>query len=142
MATLRVMASLARNAASDPGFRRWAKRFSSIEDVNAWVLQHFVYREEREETLREPQFMLADMGRVDNGRIVQLEGDCDDISIFYTAVTKSIGFPSRFVAIRYTPEHPEFEHVFAQAHDGRQWLTLDATTDTTMEPIEEMIQNV
>lgn len=136
------MATFAKDAANDPGFKRFAKQFASIADANDWVLNKFIYREEYEETLRSPQFMLHDMGRVDNGRVVQLEGDCDDISTFYAAITRAMGYPSRLVAIRYHADNPEFEHVFAQAFDGGDWVTLDATTNKTMEPIEEMFQNV
>jgi len=113
--------------------------------ADSWVRAHFNYRDEYEEIVRSPDFMLADMGRVDAiGRVVQLEGDCDDVSTFYAAVALVLGKRARFVAIRYRAENPNFEHVFAQVYDGVQWLVYDATVKpgTRIESIEEMTEDV
>lgn len=139
------MAQLARGAINDSGFQSFViSNFSTWQDLMSWVSQNFVYREEGEEIIRSPQVMLADMGRRDNGRIVSLEGDCDDISTFNAAVTCLLHYPSRFVAIRVHEDNPEFEHVFSQCWDLNQWITLDATVKegTVLQPIQEMIVNV
>ena len=138
------MARLARAAASDPEFRNFARRLGSIDGIEAFVRGSFQYRDEREEIIRDPRFMLADMGRDENGRTVQLEGDCDDVATFYAAAVVAIGKAVRFVAIRYTPGNPNFEHVFTQAYDGGQWRILDATVpeDTEINCLESMIEDV
>ena len=139
------MARLARAAASDPDFRAFARRLATLEGIEAFVRSHYAYRDEHEEIVRDPRFMLADMGRVDpGGRVVGLEGDCDDVSTFYAACAVAIGKAARFIAIRYTPGNPNFEHVFTQAYDGGQWKILDATVPagTPMRWIESMIEEV
>jgi Transglutaminase-like superfamily len=139
------MARLARVAASDPEFRQFARRLATVDGIEAFVRSHFAYRDENEEIVRDPRFMLADMGRIDAaGRVVHLEGDCDDVATFYAAAAVAIGKASRFVAIRYTFGNPNFEHVFTQVYDGGQWRILDATVPagTHMQWIESMIEDV
>lgn len=138
------MARLARAAASDPEFRAFARRLATLDGIESFVRGRFAYRDEEEEIVRDPRFMLADMGRVDRGRVVQLEGDCDDVATFYAAAVVAIGKAARFVAIRYKFDNPNFEHVFTQAYDGKHWVTLDATVPagTPMHWIESMIEDV
>lgn len=123
MATLNRMAELARSAANNPAFRSFALSFQTLREVDTWVRARFRYRDEREEILRTPEFMLNDL----ESRLGYLEGDCDDISTFYAAIFKALSVPTRFVAIRYTPSHSNFEHVFTQAYDMAVWRTFDAT---------------
>lgn len=138
------MAQLARAAANDPAFVAFARGLGSIGSLDAWVRETFIYRDESEEIVRTPQFMLADMGRMDNGRVVRLEGDCDDISTFYCAACSALGHRARFVAIRFRQETLNFEHVYAQAYDGGRWLTLDATVrpGTPIKSLEELTEYV
>jgi transglutaminase-like putative cysteine protease len=138
------MAQLARAAASDPNFNGFARRLGTVAGIEAFVRGRFSYRDENEEIVRDPRFMLADMGRVDDGRVVQLEGDCDDVATFYAAAATAIGKPARLVAIRYTADNPNFEHVFTQAYDGGKWNVFDATVPagTTLKWIESMIEDV
>lgn len=77
-------------------------------------------------------------------RLGYLEGDCDDVSMFYAAVFTVMGIPARFVAIRYHNENPNFEHVFTQGYDMAEWRTFDATVQpgTTIKAIDAMIQEV
>jgi transglutaminase-like putative cysteine protease len=134
------MASRARQAARNPEFQKFALEFNSTAEVDSWVRAHFRYRDELEEILRTPEFMLNDV----LVRLGYLEGDCDDISTFYAATFKALGLPSRFVAIRYTQEQPNFEHVFTQAYDMAVWQTFDATVavGTEIRAIETLIQEV
>jgi transglutaminase-like putative cysteine protease len=138
------MAHLARAAANDPDFRAFVRNLGGLRGIETFVRRNYVYRDENEEIVRDPRFMLADMGRMDNGRVVQLEGDCDDVATFYAACAVAIGKAARFVAIRYTASNPNFEHVFTEAYDGGQWVILDATVPagTPMEWIESMIEDV
>src|SRR6516164_1874050 len=105
-ATLRVMAQLARLAASDPDFVRLASRLGTLGGVEAFVRDRFVYRDENEEIIRDPRFMLADMGRDDSGRTVGLEGDCDDVATLYGALAAALHYPARLRAIRYNSDTP------------------------------------
>lgn len=142
--TVQTIAQAARQAAADPVFRKWAKDFTTIQDAEAWVRDHFVYRDEREEVYRTPKFMLEDMGRVAGDRVIGLEGDCDDVAGFLAAISKTLQYPTRLVAIRYDPSNPDFEHVFAEAQDAGQWLTLDPTIEagSTIRSVEDMVVNV
>jgi transglutaminase-like putative cysteine protease len=117
------MKHLVNHASRNPEFRKFALEFHTSSEVDEWVRAHFRYRDEREEILRTPEFQLNDA----LVRLGYLEGDCDDVSMFYAAVLKTLGLPVRFVAIRYTPDNPNFEHVFTQAYDMAAWRTFDAT---------------
>jgi transglutaminase-like putative cysteine protease len=138
------MAQLARTAANDSTFVAFVESLGSIQALQTFVRDHFVYRDESEEIVRAPDFMLADMGRMENGRTVALEGDCDDISTFIAAAARVLGIPARFVAIRYTPNNPNFEHVFTEVYSGGQWNTFDATVEpgTEIRSIEEMTEDL
>lgn len=138
------MAQLAKEAGNDPSFRTFARGLGSLDAVESWVRANYSYRDEFEEVVRTPQFMLADMGRLEGTRVVTLEGDCDDVSTFFCGCCAALGFKSRFVAIRFNPSNPYFEHVFAQAYDGGNWRTLDATIPegARMDWLEEMVQEV
>lgn len=138
------MAQAARSAANDPNFSAFVRGLGGLDGVETFVRAQYAYRDEVEEIVRTPQFMLADMGRLEGSRIVGLEGDCDDVSTFFAGCCAALGYRSRFVAIRYTPTNPYFEHVFTQAYDGGNWRTLDATVPpgTSLNWLEEMIQEV
>lgn len=133
------MAQLSRKAASDPDFLRTAQALGSLQMMDAYVRTHYKYRDEREEIVRTPEFMLNDLVRIG-----YMEGDCDDVSTLYAAFIKALGYPARFVAIRYNPDNPNFEHVFSQAYAGGSWRTFDGTVQpgTILEAIEEMTEDV
>jgi transglutaminase-like putative cysteine protease len=139
--TMQTMAQLARQAAQDPEFIKFMRQFSGVSDFEEWVRDHFVYRDEQQELIRTPIFMLEDMGRTSGTHVVGLEGDCDDIATFISAGICVLGLPARLVAIRHDQNDPNFQHVFAQANESGQWITLDPTidTDTTMQSLEDMI---
>lgn len=134
------MTSRARAAAKNNEFRNFALEFDSLEEIDGWIRAHFRYRDEQEEILRTPEFMLNDA----LNRLGYLEGDCDDIATLYVAMFKALGFPSRFVAIRYTPDNPNFEHVFAQAYNMGVWRTFDATVPagTEIKAVESLFVEV
>jgi transglutaminase-like putative cysteine protease len=138
------MAQLARAAANDSAISHLAHQLGSVAAIESWTRRNFVYRDEFEEIVRTPEFMLADMGRLDNGRVVGLEGDCDDASTFIAALAKALGYPVRFVAIRYHSDSPNFEHVFPQVYDGAHWMVVDVTVspETRIEWLEQMTEDV
>lgn len=89
---------------------------STIWAIDSWLRKSFTYRPEEHEVLREVSWMM------EHG----YEGDCDDMAIMGASLTKSIGFPSRFTAIKpYNPD--EFEHVFCEARIGTEWIPIDPT---------------
>jgi len=118
--TLEAMANLARKGLNDA----YPFAIACIENVDALTIRKvdgflrssFVYREEENEVLRGVDWLVA------HG----FEGDCDDMAIMGASMTKSIGFPSRFTAIKpYNPD--EFEHVFCEARIGTDWVPIDPT---------------
>jgi transglutaminase-like putative cysteine protease len=133
------MALLSRKAASNPDFAGFALALGSLSAVDQFVRANYKYRDEREEIVRTPEFMLNDLERIG-----YLEGDCDDVSTLYAAFIRALGYPARFVAIRYTPQNPNFEHVFTQAYAGGDWRTFDATVtpDVVLESLEQMTEEV
>jgi transglutaminase-like putative cysteine protease len=133
------MAQLARKAANDQDFVREALALGSLSAVDQFIRQHYRYRDEREEIIRTPQFMMNDLSRIG-----YLEGDCDDVSTLYAAFMKALGYPARFVAIRYNAHNPNFEHVFAQAYAGGSWQTFDGTIDPgiVLQSLKEMTEDI
>lgn len=138
------MASLARQAVRNPEFARAVTRLlgaqrPSIDAIDSALRPLFVYREEYEEVVRTPEWMLNDLAKL--GR---LEGDCDDISTLLAAVALITGYRVRFVAIRYTRTVAHFEHVFVEMDDGQRWRMLDLTVpvETTINALEVMTQGV
>jgi transglutaminase-like putative cysteine protease len=121
--TLHVMAELARAAAHDPGFIGFVEAHfldAPLDAVDSYYRAFYRYRDEQEETVRTPQFMVADLARIGH-----LEGDCDDIATLYAATFAVLGYPARFVAIRYRSD--VFEHVFVEANVNGTWRRFDAT---------------
>jgi hypothetical protein len=143
-ATLHTMARMARDASYNPDFQAFARQFHSTEDLDSWLRNHFTYRDETEEILRTPMYMLQDWGRISSDRVIGLEGDCDDISTFVAAITKVLGLPTRLIAIRHDPSNPDYEHVFTQAFDHGSWQTLDPTVDagTEIHAVQDMVVSV
>lgn len=111
----------------------------TIDEMDKVLRPFFVYREEYEEVVRTPEWMLADLKKL--GR---LEGDCDDISTLLAAVAVLVGYRVRFVAIRYSPSVAHFEHVFVEMDDGAKWRTVDLTIPVgqTITALEVMTQGV
>ena len=52
-------------------------------------------------------------------------GDCDDKSLLIATLLESIGHPTRFVAVGFSPVG--FSHVFAQTRIGNDWVSLETT---------------
>ncbi len=131
------MRLLARNAVNDPVVRRDAFGSGSVELLDDWIRQRFVYRGEIEEVLRTPRFMLQELYWQS-----YFEGDCDDVSTLTAAMLNVLGIPARFVAIRV--DGPEFKHVYVEAWDGSDFVPIDATVErgTRYAAIERMVMDV
>jgi len=120
--TLETMANLAKEAANQKRVRHYALACGDWNGVDLWIRNHFVYREEEEEILRTPEFMLNDLEMQG-----YLEGDCDDTATLSAAFTKILGYPTRLTALQVqTPL--EFDHVFSECRDvNGEWAIIDPT---------------
>lgn len=62
----------------------------------------------------------------DAERVLQFgQGDCDDKSILFASLMESIGHPTRFVAIGFSPN--EYSHVYTETLLGKSWVPSDTT---------------
>jgi len=129
--TLRIMASLTRDAANNPEFQSFARSFRSIDHVNAELYHAFKYRDEEIETLYHPVFNLEHLQQTG-----QLTGDCDDIAMFYAAIFTVLGIPSRFVAMKTRKHDDEFSHVVVEAFSNNRWKRYDPTVIPGMVQID------
>lgn len=74
-------------------------------------------------------------------KILELrQGDCDDKSILFCALAESIGHPTRFVAVGFTPGN--FSHVFAETRIGNKWIASDSTENVPLGWRPPNIKNV
>ena len=95
--------------------------FSSVLAIDCFLRNVFVYRDERNEVLRDVPFMLSDYSTLGH-----MEGDCDDMTIMGSAMLCSLDIPTRMTAIQSeSPE--EFDHVFSEARVGGMWIPVDPT---------------
>lgn len=83
--------------------------------------QTFSYRDEEEEIIRTPEFMVNDLETLG-----YLEGDCDDIATFTASLTKAMNVPTRLTGIM-TQSTEEYDHVFSEARIGQFWMPIDLT---------------
>lgn len=114
--------------------------------MDSWFRNHFIYRGEIEEIIRSPGFMLRDLETFG-----YFEGDCDDAATLYAALLKALGFPVRFVAIRFDST-PDFKHVFIETYHMKivdaevrsLWIRLDPTVEleTIHHEVERMVMDV
>jgi transglutaminase-like putative cysteine protease len=58
----------------------------------------------------------------------QRYGDCDDQTILMAAMLLAVGIPTRIMAVALN-QAGVFEHVFAQAYLGNDWVTMETTED-------------
>lgn len=127
-ATLRLMAELARTYRKSlpirslsldivrdiPGHKNWA---AEAHALTRWVQNNIRYvRDIRDvETLQTPLKTL-DIG----------QGDCDDQATLLATMLESIGFKTRYMAIKTAFGGP-FVHVIAMASINGEWVPLETT---------------
>jgi len=58
------------------------------------------------------------------------QGDCDDKSVLLATLLESIGHPTRFVALSFTPGN--YAHVLVESKIGDKWIPLETTEPVTM----------
>jgi transglutaminase-like putative cysteine protease len=119
------MAVLARQGSREPGTYALVSSIGNpdrVRGIDSFLRRYFVYREERDEVLRDVPFMLNDLDTLGH-----MEGDCDDMCIMACALLKSAGFPLvRMTAIQ--SDNPfEYDHVFSEVRISDFWLPVDPT---------------
>lgn len=119
------MGSLARKGSDAAGplvdYLRSVDPSFSFLTIDRFLRDVFIYRDERDEVLRDVPFMVHDLQTKGH-----MEGDCDDMCIMCCAMLKAAGIASRMTAIRSeSPE--EFDHVFSEARVGSDWVPVDPT---------------
>jgi transglutaminase-like putative cysteine protease len=146
-ATLQLMASVVREFRKDLSIRNLALSivggltgkdyYGEAATLTKWVRSNIRYvRDIRDvETVQTPAVTLENRG-----------GDCDDQATLLSALLESIGFQTRFVAIKTDPSGP-FVHVFSEAEVNGEWVPLETTEDWTpgyfpVQTAGEMIQEV
>lgn len=129
--TLRVMAGLARNAATWDTFQVFSRLFENAAQVDKTLRPHYEYVAEEVETLYAPEYNLMNLIR--NGKLI---GDCDDIAMFYAAIFYVLGIPARFVAMRTKKNDPLFYHVVVEAFEHDRWKRFDPTVIPSLVEID------
>jgi hypothetical protein len=127
-------------AARNPEFVSSLLSLLAGTNLETFLRTHYRYRDEREEIVRTPEWMLNDLTRLG-----YIEGDCDDISTLAAASLLAIGWPEiRLVAIIYTPGKTVFEHVFVEFMNSGAWEPMDITTAPGVAPyaLRRMVQGV
>jgi transglutaminase-like putative cysteine protease len=115
------MANLARAGAQNPKISQYAQSIQTPYAVDSVLRDVYRYRDEEEEIVRTPEFMLHDLETEGF-----LEGDCDDIATFTAALTKAMNYPTRLTGIM-TNSTAEYDHVFSEVRIGDFWLPIDLT---------------
>lgn len=138
-ATLVTMANLATCALSDELFSTFATMFNTTNDVDRQLRPRYQYLDEEVETLYAPEYNLLHM--LETGYLI---GDCDDIAMFYAAIFKGMGLPTRLVAMRTKHNDPEFYHVVVEVFERNRWRRYDPTVVPSLAQVDfgQMVQYV
>lgn len=93
-----------------PG-KAWAREAAALQK---WVQQNIRYVKDIRgvETVHSPDKLLAIR-----------QGDCDDQAVLLAAMLESLGHPTRFVAVGFSPF--AYSHVYAETKIGHQWVPLE-----------------
>lgn len=142
--TLRVMVSLVKQAVSEPEIQALAYQLYEecdcyscaeciIETIDTWTRKRYIYIKDADlwqkytgdaeevEVINTPLHDVQEIEETGN-----FKGDCDDVATFVAAIFKTLGFQTRFVAIR-TRQDQNFSHVFVETLAANKWLIIDPT---------------
>jgi transglutaminase-like putative cysteine protease len=122
------MSSLARAGSHEPGTYSLVQSIANssgpgsfIVGIDRFLRRVFVYREERDEVLRDVPFMLNDLATLGH-----MEGDCDDMAIMSASLLCCASIPARLTAIQ-SLNADEYDHVFTEAKVDGTWIPVDPT---------------
>jgi transglutaminase-like putative cysteine protease len=119
--TLETMANLARTGSKSDGIRSIADSLPDVGFVDSVLRPIYRYRDEFDEIVRSPEFMLQDLSEMG-----YIEGDCDDAATLSASITCAMGISTRLTAIAvHGPD--EYDHVFSEAKVNGEWLPIDIT---------------
>lgn len=142
-ATLQLMSRLARRATTIPAFVVFAQNLQLLggdtEAINEFLAKYYDYTDEEIETLYAPEYNMIHL--LDKRKLI---GDCDDISMFYAAVFKTLGYRVRFVAMKTKRNDPEYRHVVAEVLEDGRWKRYDPTVGANVTQIDygQMVEYV
>jgi len=99
--------------------------------VRNWILANMTFILDHDEARRMFNIDHPDLEMV-KAPVQTLESrryDCDCVATLIASMLMALGIPTRFVVVSYQPIEvtgPDgYSHVFAQGHDGRDWVTID-----------------
>lgn len=133
-ATLDLMASLARQGATDPavistavGIVRWIVPENRLEywrAIREWLEGHVLYITDPEgpigtEVIRGPRWLLREIVETGIAR-----GDCDDVAVLGAALGRALGMPARFVVVAFGGSR-SYTHVYTELATPGGWADLD-----------------
>jgi hypothetical protein len=94
---------------------------SVVPSIDRFLRDRFIYRDERDEVLRDVPFMLNDLQTTG-----YMMGDCDDMTIMCCSLLMASGMSCRMTAIK-SDNPDEFDHVFSEANTPAGWIPIDPT---------------
>ena len=127
--TLKVMRDWAVDGSRDQSVREKAVSIIAYIPKNAWVRQAqslWSWVKQNIRYVRDP--FGTEQLHFAATVLSQGYGDCDDQSILMAALLLSVGIPARLVAVA-TNEPGVFEHVYAEAYLGNQWVAMETTEE-------------
>lgn len=126
-ATLRVMRDLVRRYKRHPRIRNTALELTAGLPPKDWLAEVravFAFVRDRIRYVRDVRGL--ETVQTPDATLDLEQGDCDDKSTLLSALLESIGHPTRFVAVGFTPSG-QFSHVYVETRVGMSWIALDAT---------------
>lgn len=126
LATLKIMRNLVRESKKSLRVRSLALQITQNLPAKNWALEVSALHEWVKNNIRFVRD-IRDVETVhDAERVLYFkQGDCDDKSILFASLAESIGHPTRFVAVGFSPEM--YEHVYTETLIGRKWVASDTT---------------
>ncbi|MES9855941.1 MAG: transglutaminase-like domain-containing protein [Sedimenticola sp.] len=128
--TLKIMKNITRQGKKDIAIRTKAMNLTrglgqkdflgEIKNIHRFVRDNIRYIKDIRgvETIATPEITMR-LG----------QGDCDDKSVLMASLLESIGHPTRFVAVGFSPRN--YSHVFVETKLANRWVGLETT-----EPVE------
>lgn len=129
--TLKIMSKVVKAYKASPAIRELALSLTrdlqqksykrEVERIHAFVRDEIRYIKDIKgiETIQTPIQTLR-----------LRSGDCDDKSSLAASLLESIGHPTRFVAVGFTPD--SLCHVFVQTKIGKEWISVECTENVKL----------
>lgn len=126
VATLKAMRAFVRASKKNQKIRAFAANIVRSVPEKDWPGQANALHEWVKNNIRFMRDTTEVETVADAERTLQLGfGDCDDKSVLFATLAESIGHPTRFVAVGFSPDN--YEHVYTETLIGRKWIASDTT---------------